>query len=136
MELKDYIANNPEPEQPAPAKKERKKFKLAEATPPANASNPISEMSNEEAVSFATNLTNMAFHLFKFRPVEDDLFAGVEDATGNVVRTIMKQLGGDFKIYFDVAIVGGVIISAYSQRKDEKKLEDKNTVEVKNDDKQ
>ncbi len=117
MGLDEYIKKKeeeePEPKKPEPKRKST--AKTPEAVVP-----EIEPMTDEEAVDFYVNLSNMAYMAInpKLRMIETEEVLPIKTAVGNVVRTSMKYFG-DIKIYLDVAVMAGFTIGMYKQRKGE-----------------
>jgi hypothetical protein len=124
MSLEDYLKTAEQKEEAETPVKERK-FKTPKAAKIQEVKKPqitIEEISDEEAAALIKNITNMILHLKKLRLVTDDDFVAIQGSCGNIVRTLIRYLGLDYRIYLDATMVSLTVWGLYKERSDEKKI--------------
>ena len=130
MELKDYINSDKiDTVSPTPIIRKKRKPTIEDEIKPKVPIEPVPEMTDDECLQFYTDLSNMAYMAInpKLRPINIDEVQPVKTAAGNVIRTLMRYLG-DYRFYFDAAVMTGFTIGIYKQRKVELPV-----IETKND---
>ncbi len=114
MELQDYVKDKKEEMEEKP--KFSKKRKKVEA----KIEEVHIEMTDDECVSFYRDLTNMIYMIVnpKMRSIELEEIDPIKTSVGNVIRKSLS-FAGDFKIYMDMAVLGGFSLVLYKNRKNE-----------------
>ena len=121
MSLEDYLKTTKDEDIETPKELKPRTPKIVKVQETKKPQITIEEIPDEEAAALIKNITNMILHLKKLRLVTDDDFTAIQGSCGNIVRTLIRYLGLDYRIYLDGTMVALTVWGLYKERADEKK---------------